>query len=169
MSLAAINEAVQLIRELDAATPHVEGLSLRVTEFIRNNELVEGVGSHEEGSIVYFDPSCAGISAQHAKIMASYGTHDGRVLYDVALSYNNGESFAETVPLRDVAPSMIRSIDDSRVSGVVPKVFSNTPPESEIEKTISSFDLPPGQVQRAHGIMQTYVDSSLQSTEPQKQ
>jgi hypothetical protein len=169
-----MNEALQLIRELDAATPHVEGLSLRVTEFIRNNDLVEGVGSHEEGSIVYFDPSCKGECAIHAKVMASYGTHDGRVLYDLALSYTGGETFAETVPLRDVVPSMVRALGEANASGVVPKVLTLDVPESEIPNVVaafsgSEFDIPAEQVQRTHGVMQTYLDSSLQSTELRKQ
>lgn len=118
MTIAAMNNAVKLVRELDSMIPHVEGMSLRVSNFLREHDYVEGVGSHEVESIVYFDPLCGKGPRILAKVLASYGTWDGKVFYDIALSYSEGKTFAESVPLRDVVPSMIRSIDDVESNGV---------------------------------------------------
>jgi hypothetical protein len=131
MSIVVAHEAVKLIRDLDEALPHIEGLSKRVTEFLRVHDYVENVGIFEVDSVVYFDPSCNGSMAQHAKVVANYGTADGRVLYDIALSFTQGATFATSIPLRDVVPAFIRGIDEATQKGVVPKEihegFSATP------------------------------------------
>lgn len=137
MSIAALNEASKLIRDLDEACPHIEGLGVRVSEFLRQYDYVEGVGVHEVGSEVFFDSSCCGKLLHHAKIIASYGTADGRVLYDVALSYNNGSTYAESTPLRDVVPAFIRGIEEATKQGLVPKVFTLDVAEGDSASAVS--------------------------------
>lgn len=140
MSIAALHEASKLIRDLDEACPHVEGLGVRVSEFLRTYDYVEGVGVHEVGSAVFFDPSCAGKMLQYAKIIASYGTADGRVLYDVALSFNEGDSYVESTPLRDVVPSFIRGIGEATKQGLKPKALTS---DIEGDSELSKCDVPP--------------------------
>lgn len=125
MSIAILNEAAQLIREMDSHLPHIEGLGVRISEYLRRNDFVEGVGIFQAEDEVFFDPSCDGSMAIHAKVIASYGTSDGRVLYDIAVSFNGGETYAETIPFRDVVPAFIRAIPEATKSGIVPKVIES--------------------------------------------
>jgi hypothetical protein len=120
MSIATINECVILIDELSRVLPSDDPLRKRARRFLREHDYVEGVGVYEVGDTVFFDPSSGGKLAIHAKVLANYGLADGRVLYDLAVSFDGGNTFLESIPMRDIVPAFIRSLCDANVHGIEP-------------------------------------------------
>ena len=76
-----------------------------------NEDVVEGVGVHEVGSIVNFKANFGNENAPgcRAKVMRNRGTRNGKVLYDLALEVIDGRtnSFYEAYPLREVDSTFV--------------------------------------------------------------
>lgn len=115
-------EAYSLLAHLrDLAAPNTMTWELRqrVDKFMKRIDTVSEIGIHIAGDLIYFDPQCLSKNLIPAKIVASYATADGRVLYDIAVRFGFNEDgsprFAETTPLRDVVPSFIRSKEEGDI------------------------------------------------------
>lgn len=108
-AISIINDLLASIRE-----PSIPGeLMARITAFKREADIVEDVGSYERGQIVNFNPDARQFMNYRAKVMRAYGTANGKVFYDLALSFVDGhgvETFAETVPIRDVSPAYVHGL-----------------------------------------------------------
>lgn len=108
--------AIRIIDDLMASIrePSIPGeLLTRITVLKRESDVIEDVGSYERGQIVHFNPDTKNVTKIRAKVVRCYGTSKGKVFYNLALSFIDGqgvETFAETVPIRDVSPSYVRGI-----------------------------------------------------------
>lgn len=88
-------------------------LKTHIAVLKRKADVIEDVGSYERGQIVHFNPDAKNVIQIRAKVLRCHGTSNGKVFYELALSFVDGqgvETFAETVPIRDVSPSYVRGI-----------------------------------------------------------
>ena len=141
MTCAIRIEAHSLITHLrDLAAPNTmtSELRKRVADFLHKIDTISEVGIYKVSDPVYFDPQCLGKNFIPAKIVASYCTSDGRVLYDLAIRFGRNEDgtprYAETMPVRDVVPSFIRSQEEVDLLMRQPAEQASTqPPSTEPE------------------------------------
>lgn len=147
----------QMVRQLLQLIPHAErgehkALIKQAEAFVKENDVLEEMGTHQVNTVVHFCPE--GAARFRAKVMRAYGTPNGKVFYDVALAHvdkDGVESFAEKMPIRDVSPYYIftafdqeRSKDVGTDPQAVRRVFSldtgNVAPEVAVAKVQEIFD-----------------------------
>lgn len=103
--------ALDLLRQLRGMVPNLE-TQQQIDAVIAAEDVVEGVGAHQVGSIVTFKPAMDNTYLQRAKVLRNRGTATGKVLYDLALEVTEmGKTdFYTTDPLRAVDSIFVGSL-----------------------------------------------------------